>query len=126
MRRHPASGSHPLPARPATATLEAGARGVRPAPVRLTRRGRVVVVLFLSTLLVVGGWLVSRSVANAATTHEPPAASVVAKPGDTLWSIAVRARPNTDPRITVDQIMAANRLGSPVLQPGQRVVLPRF
>jgi LysM repeat protein len=94
--------------------------------VRLTRRGRVVVVLFLAGVLVVTGWAVGRSVANAATTHQPPAASVVAKPGDTLWSIAVRVRPNTDPRITVDQIMAANRLASPVLQPGQRVVLPRF
>lgn len=97
----------------------------RPAPIRLTRRGRIVVVLFLSAVLLVAGWFVSRAVAAAATTGSPAAPSVVARPGDTLWSIAVRTRPNADPRVTVGRIIDANGLATPVLQPGQRLILPR-
>lgn len=97
----------------------------RPAPIRLTRRGRVVVVLFLSAVLLVAGWFVSRAVADAATTHRPASPSVVARPGDTLWSIAVRTRPDTDPRVTVERLIDANGLGTPVIQPGQRLILPQ-
>jgi len=84
-----------------------------------------VVVLFLSAVLLVAGWFVSRAVADAATTRTPASPTVVARPGDTLWSIAVRARPDADPRVTVEHIIDANGLGSPVIQPGQRLVLPR-
>lgn len=97
----------------------------RPAPIRLTRRGRIVVVLFLVAALLVAGWFVSRAVADAATTGSPPTRSVVARPGDTLWSIAVRARPDADPRVTVGRIIDVNGLATPVVQPGQRLILPR-
>lgn len=97
----------------------------RPAPIRLTRRGRIVVVLFLAAVLVVAGWFAGRAVADAATTGSPAAPSVVARPGDTLWSIAVRARPDADPRVTVGRIIDANGLATPVVQPGQRLILPR-
>jgi hypothetical protein len=45
------------------------------------------------------------------------------RPGDTLWSIAERMAPGADPRPMVDRLQA--RLGSTVLQPGQRVSLGR-
>ena len=83
------------------------------------------VVAFLAAVLLVAGWFVSRAVADAATTGTPPAPAVTAHSGDTLWSIALRAEPDTDPRITVDHIIDANGLTSPVLQPGQRLILPR-
>lgn len=97
----------------------------RPVPIRLTRRGRVVVVLFLAAVLLVAGWFVGRAVAAAATTGSPAAPTVVARPGDTLWSIAVRARPDADPRVTVGRIIDVNGLATPALQPGQRLILPR-
>lgn len=127
VRSRPAPGvSRPSapPARPRRSVPEP-ATPVRPAPIRLTRRGRVVLVLFLAAVLLVTGWFVSRAVASAATTSPPSAASVEARPGDTLWSIAVRARPDTDPRITVERILEANGLASPVIQPGQRLILPQ-
>ncbi|MEE2769298.1 MAG: LysM peptidoglycan-binding domain-containing protein [Actinomycetota bacterium] len=47
----------------------------------------------------------------------------VVQPGDTLWEIASRVNPpGRDIRHTVDQLATA--AGTPVLQPGQRIVLP--
>lgn len=111
--------------RPVARPVPAARPPARPAPIRLTRRGRIVVVLFLAAVLIVAGWFVSRAVAAAATTRSPAAPSVVARPGDTLWSIAVRARPDADPRVTVGRIIDANGLATPTLQPGQRLILPR-
>jgi Tfp pilus assembly protein FimV len=47
----------------------------------------------------------------------------VAKPGDTLWSIATRVEPGADPRSLVDSL--ENQLNGNVLLPGDRLVLPR-
>jgi nucleoid-associated protein YgaU len=44
--------------------------------------------------------------------------------GDTLWSIAARAYPNSDPREAVYQIEHANHLGSAGLMAGERILLP--
>jgi hypothetical protein len=43
---------------------------------------------------------------------------------DTLWEIASRARPGVDPRITVRRIIDLNSLPGPIVQPGQRLLLP--
>ena len=43
--------------------------------------------------------------------------------GETLWSIAVDAAPRRDRRETVDRLIAANHLRSPIIRPGQRLVL---
>jgi LysM repeat protein len=53
-----------------------------------------------------------------------PADTVVVAPGDTLWSIAAN-RFSGDPRPHVDAILAANRLSTPILTPGQRLRVPR-
>ncbi|MGO9558921.1 MAG: hypothetical protein ACLPQS_06930 [Acidimicrobiales bacterium] len=47
----------------------------------------------------------------------------VAKPGDTLWSIANRVEPGADPRPLVSELEA--QLGGKILLPGDRLVLPR-
>lgn len=135
----PVSGARVRRTTPGAATPRSAGRGsaapvparrgvpeaAAPVPIRLTRRGRVVVVLFLATALVVAGWFVSRAVAEAATTHPPTGSSVVAHPNDTLWSVAVRTRPDVDPRITVEHLIDVNGLATPVIQPGQRLILPR-
>jgi len=46
----------------------------------------------------------------------------VARPGDTIWSVAVRYGGGGDPRPLVDQLEA--EIGGGVLQPGQQLVLP--
>jgi LysM repeat protein len=49
---------------------------------------------------------------------------VVVAPGDSVWSIAA-SRFSDDPRRHVADIMAANHLRSPVLVPGETLVIPR-
>jgi LysM repeat protein len=50
---------------------------------------------------------------------------VVVQPGQTLWSIAVRAEPTADPRVVVQQIIDANSLASPAIEPGEVLRVPR-
>ncbi len=50
---------------------------------------------------------------------------VVVRPGDTLWGIAGRAEPGTDPRPTVRRILELNGLpDDAIVQPGQRLRVP--
>jgi LysM repeat protein len=52
-----------------------------------------------------------------------PEARYTVKPGDTLWSIAVRHYAG-DPRDAIYRIDRRNQLGGSVIVPGQRLVLP--
>ncbi|HEU5269531.1 MAG TPA: LysM peptidoglycan-binding domain-containing protein [Jatrophihabitans sp.] len=89
-------------------------------PLRLTRRGLAVAVL--ATLLLAGMLLLVAGLSAPSPRSAPaiPAGStVVVQPGDTLWSIAQRAEPNSDPRLVVEQLRKANHLTSVTLSPGQ-------
>lgn len=116
-----------------------GAGAVRPAqaprpasivrasgPVRLTRRGRLVTTLVLLAGFLTGGALVTGGLATAGT--EPGSAAtaerVTVAPGDTLWSIAEREAPGTDPRDTVAEILELNHLESSAVQAGSVLLLP--
>ena len=46
------------------------------------------------------------------------------RPGDTLWSIATRFAPSTDPRVVVDAIASANGVDPGALVPGQQLSIP--
>lgn len=59
------------------------------------------------------------SPAAGATGSVEPARVVVVQPGDTLWSIARRLRPEGEVRAVVDWL--AERAGGTTLQPGQRL-----
>jgi Tfp pilus assembly protein FimV len=99
-----------------------GAARVAASPLRLTRRGRVVIVFVLLALLLGVGFTLGRasqSHAADAVTH-----TAVVRPGDTLWSIAARVAPDRDTRQVVAEISAVNHLGSASLQVGQRLVVP--
>ena len=50
--------------------------------------------------------------------------TVVVRPGDTLWAIAARTAPASDPRSVADGIASANGIDAGGLVPGQRLVLP--
>jgi LysM repeat protein len=96
-----------------------------PASVRLTRRGRLV-VLGASLLALAGGWAALGS--PAASTHDSYHAAnhrVVVQPGQTLWDIARQVAPGEDPRVVIDQIVDLNGLSSAgQVRAGQPLYVP--
>lgn len=108
---------------------------VRRAPgVRLTRRGRRVIAGLAVAVAVAAAaafWLAAATGAQAANQGVAPGAvdksmaSVVVQPGQTLWSIALRAEPAADPRVVINQIIEFNALSGYVVVPGERLWVPR-
>jgi nucleoid-associated protein YgaU len=108
----------------------------RAGQLRLTRRGRTVVaalaiVMVTAVATAMLFWLGATGGAQAASHRAGPGAAhrglsqVVVQPGQTLWSIARRAEPAADPRGVVQQIIEANAMGSPTIQAGQLLWVPR-
>lgn len=99
-------------------------------PIRLTRRGRVVLVAFAATVTLVLLWLTvgPGAFAVARQSHAAPsrpAETIVVEPGETLWDIASAADPGGDPRVAVQRIIDLNGLaGDPTVHPGQELLLP--
>lgn len=100
---------------------------IGPSGLRLTGRGRAVLVALVALLLLAGLWLGAHRGAGAASGGEARPSrmeSVIVGPHETLWDIAVRTRPGVDPRITVQRMIDLNSLDGSVIQPGQRLYLP--
>ena len=91
---------------------------------RLTRRGRVVLVLALAGLLL-AAFSLGRSDTQAATeaTTRPVLAPTTVHSGETLWQVAQRIAPSSDPRAVVAQLKDLNDLRGAV-QAGQQLLLP--
>ncbi len=103
---------------------------------RLTKRGRALLAglaIMAVTVAATGMlfWLSIAGGAQAASHGQRPGAvhlgmsRVIVQPGQTLWSIAQRAEPSADPRIVVRQIIEVNALGSPLIQPGELLWVPK-
>jgi hypothetical protein len=92
------------------------------SPVRLTGRGRVVVVGVLVALLA-GLFALASQPGQAADSAGNPRVAVV-QPGDTLWSIASRYEPGRDRFDTIDEIRRLNGLDDYTVHAGQHLVLP--
>ena len=100
----------------------------RRSQVRLTRRGRLVVLaLALVVVAAVAVWLA----AGSAATHDQGSATqievVTVAPGDTLWDIAsdaAAATGGTDVRDMMDRIQQLNTLDSSVVYTGQELRIP--
>lgn len=96
----------------------------RPAGLRLTRRGRLVVTAIAVALA--AGFTFSTQSANAGAGQ--PATEVVpytVAPGDTLWGIAGSiTEPGQDRRDVVDRIIAINGLPGGGLTAGQHLIIP--
>jgi hypothetical protein len=95
-----------------------------PAPVRLTRRGRVVVVLAVMLLAVLAGFTIGRGSSVAAGAGGARERHVVVEAGESLWSVAARVAPTRDPRAVVADLEALNHLSSPTVEPGERLAVP--
>jgi LysM repeat protein len=93
-------------------------------PLRLTRRGRLVITATL-TAAGIGATMFTGAVSLAGTqAQHPPVRYVTVAPGDTLWSIAGEAAPGEDRRDTVHRIVDLNALRDASLSVGQRVAVP--
>lgn len=106
----------------------AGPRGTRPAAggVRLTRRGRLVVLLAALVLLASAAlFLGATSVATDQPGTPPPHEAVTVDSGQTLWGIAAEVTPaDADVRETVTEIKQLNALDTVVLDAGQELMVP--
>jgi antitoxin (DNA-binding transcriptional repressor) of toxin-antitoxin stability system len=96
------------------------------ATVRLTRRGRLVLLLVaLTAVLVAGFFLGAGSVATQERGTSPATEVVMVAPGETLWDIASRLTPaGDDVRDTMFDIRRLNALTSSALDAGQRIRVP--
>lgn len=116
-----------------------------PHPLRLTRRGRIVVTA--AAVLAIGAASMALAGAAQAIGHAgsgaragsgAPAAAlgapgspgsgvtkVVIRPGQSMWSVAEAYDPNADTRQVIQQILQLNSLTSDQVQPGQALWVPR-
>ena len=101
-----------------------------PVPLRLTRRGRVVVAVATALLLAVLSLVIAASA--QATNHPLPShgaqqhlSRVTVRPGQSLWSVAENADPDADTRVVIQQIVELNGLTGDVVVAGQRLWVPR-
>lgn len=102
----------------------ASARPAAPRPLRLTRRGRLVVVA-LSLLLVAGGGVLGSRAAADAPVSAPVVERHVVASGETLWSIATSvARPGQDVRDVVVELKRLNGMSDAGLVAGSELVVP--
>ena len=93
--------------------------------VRLTRRGRLVVLAMgLVAVLAIGILLASGSVATDEPGTPEPTRVVLVGAGDTLWDIAADAADDGDVRAMIDRIEKLNALESGMVVAGQRLVVP--
>jgi len=89
---------------------------------------RAVVVFAIASLGAfawqVVGWLVPMAGAQSSRPglQGYPEHTYIAKPGDTVWAIAMRFSGNGDPRPLADRLEA--EISGGVLQPGDRLVVP--
>jgi hypothetical protein len=121
---------------PATALVRPGAPArvqARPrtaaAPLRLTRRGRIVAAVLAA--LVLAGLSLAIALSAQATSQPGPArgvqglAQVTVLPGQSLWAVAEKADPGADTRTVVQRIVELNSLSGSAVYAGQQLWVPR-
>ena len=110
------TGARPLPR---------AARRPVPAAVRLTRRGRLVVTLFL-TVLVLAAFLAAggSSVATREAGDPAPIRTIEVQSGQTLWAIASEIAEPGEIRDMVYTIERLNSLPDATLSEGQLLAVP--
>ncbi|MGW4944302.1 LysM peptidoglycan-binding domain-containing protein [Actinoplanes sp. NPDC004185] len=98
-----------------------------PAPLRLTRRGRVVVLAFFILLASLASAVLWTTASRAENPPSGPAPTVVVQPDDTLWGIAARTDPGRSPHAVVAEIRRLNGLGDEeiAIHAGDTLVVPR-
>ena len=111
----------------ASATLPVGPVVPARRAAHLTRRGRLLVTALTLLLLVAAAVVLTGGMPATAGTDRPTAVTaqrVTVAPGETLWQIAERVAPGTDPRETVARILDLNGLQTAQVQVGTALLLP--
>jgi hypothetical protein len=127
----PATATAPGPATLPQPSLDQSSRYQQASvPLRLTRRGRVVVGIAAALLLAVLSLVIAGSA--LATNHPVPSRAaqqnltqVSVRPGQSLWSVAENADPDADTRVVIQQIVELNGLTGDTIFAGQRLWVPR-
>ena len=95
---------------------------------RLSRRARQVRAVLLLVLIITLANQLPHLVSGASATNQkanPGQVTYVSvHSGDTLWSLAQRYAPNTDPREWIDQVTTMNSLGTAGVLAGERLAIP--
>jgi hypothetical protein len=100
-------------------------------PLRLTRRGRVVLigiplVLLAVLIFLLAGFLnaPAKAADSAADLSVTPTVSVTVQSGESLWAIAAAVAPERDPRDVIADIVQLNNLTAGAVVPGQQLFVP--
>jgi hypothetical protein len=104
---------------------------VKQAPLRLTRRGWIVLVflplmLLAALVLSLSGFLTSPAKAadSVSELSLTPTVTVTVQQGESLWAIAGNVAPERDPRDVVADIVQLNNLTGGAVSPGQQLFVP--
>ncbi|MBF4992801.1 LysM peptidoglycan-binding domain-containing protein [Arthrobacter gandavensis] len=118
------SGAKPAPRR----SSEEG-RSVPQGPLKLTRRGRLLligapVMLGGAALLTFIGFFTAPALASSDGAEVTRTQQVSVSAGDSLWSLAGEYAPERDPRAVVADIMVLNNLSDAVVPAGVQLYIP--
>jgi hypothetical protein len=97
---------------------------LRRPPLRLTRRGRAVVLAFFIVMASIASGILLATASRADDPQRGALPTVVVEPHDTLWSIAARTAPERDPYAAIAEIRRINNLQGYVVHPGQTLTVP--
>ena len=97
---------------------------MRRPPLRLTRRGRAVLLGLFILLACLASAILLATASRAENRPAGPAPTTIVQPQDTLWSIASRALPDREPYGAIAEIQRINDLDGYVVHPGQTLELP--
>ena len=98
---------------------------VRRAHLRMTKRGRAVLLTLVATPVVVAALAFGINAGGAtATSSATPLAKVTVVGGESLWGLAKQIAPGADPRDVIADIISVNRLDSADIYPGEQLAIP--
>ena len=116
-------------ANPAAARSNRENRPVPKGPLKLTRRGRFLligapVMLGGAALLTFIGFFTAPALASSDSAEVTRTQQVSVSAGDSLWSLAGEYAPERDPRAVVADIMELNNLSDAVVPAGVQLYIP--
>ena len=94
---------------------------------RLTRRGRAVVITLVTGMTIALALALALNGGMATATTELSTGSfqyVTVEAGQSLWQLAESVAPGSDPRDVISDIVHLNQLQSSVVHPGERLAIP--
>lgn len=127
-RRRDVTIARPRVAQPRSVSRPATLAEAREStPVRLTRRGRLFVLMVVLALAFAAFTMLSSPAVSTGQTHHAAQHTVVVGAGQTLWDIATGIAPGQDPRTVIADIVDLNELpdaGS--IRIGQELFVPTY